>query len=668
MVPGHGEVTFTADAVRAFPESVHEHASPFPVTLDAWQRRLHVVLTPDKSIGDLDAAMRGQQSPELELSDGQTTVAVGKGEWLRKSVTFELGDVASKLTPGVWTATVRVGSVTIAAVPDILRAAAGDVNRDGAFDSSDIVAILQAGKYEKDVPASVDDGDVTGDGRVTSADLVRMLQGDAGVTYESGAYAKRPSADPRQDPEGRWIVGNYDCWLAALGQPQKTFNAAPQDKGGNFRWNTLEVHRTCSSSAYDPKWEPDPFDMVYTDISVPFFVRSGCSYGGSDPEDANEDLGPIGESYQPGPASISGEYGHRRDVVMICEPEYFRWYSDDWVTDEAMRAIPRMRENDSCNVSLDVQAEGMANAWSGGEIAIQTTSDGQVSAHNDVLIPAEATTSLQLGYPDLAALGPADGQPAGADFKASPRQLSAVAYAKSEKCDVSLINDVQCRFGVGLDLSKGLLPKAECFAVISGKAIVENLTACAGNPEQAHARAYLAEGEAIPSKNPKETGTIEYAGAIHTSKEIRFTPVVEGPFRKSLGPIYVQSQMSATSHAKIVSDVFPFYVSSLIYASMATSGTDAFVQLSLSTTPVPDPPDNLSSEESIAWQQKHYAHCSVINPPAPKSWDSGPFWSEPNDQGQVVMQRGRAVRVSTAYETRYNIQRNTGKVSPLPWQ
>jgi hypothetical protein len=55
---------------------------------------------------------------------------------------------------------------------------AGDANRDGVFDSSDLVLIFAAGKYEDNEPKNArwDDGDWDGDQEFTSADLVYAFQ------------------------------------------------------------------------------------------------------------------------------------------------------------------------------------------------------------------------------------------------------------------------------------------------------------------------------------------------------------------------------------------------------------------------------------------------------------------------------------------------------------
>jgi hypothetical protein len=55
---------------------------------------------------------------------------------------------------------------------------AGDSNRDGRFNSSDLVAVFQAGKYENGIPdsATFEEGDWNGDGVFSSRDLVFAFQ------------------------------------------------------------------------------------------------------------------------------------------------------------------------------------------------------------------------------------------------------------------------------------------------------------------------------------------------------------------------------------------------------------------------------------------------------------------------------------------------------------
>ncbi|MCA9168383.1 MAG: VCBS repeat-containing protein [Planctomycetales bacterium] len=66
----------------------------------------------------------------------------------------------------------------------------GDANRDGAFDSSDLVVVFRAGKYETGVAASWQEGDWNRDGVFNSSDLV--------TAFAVGGY-ERADAAPAVD-------------------------------------------------------------------------------------------------------------------------------------------------------------------------------------------------------------------------------------------------------------------------------------------------------------------------------------------------------------------------------------------------------------------------------------------------------------------------------------
>jgi hypothetical protein len=64
---------------------------------------------------------------------------------------------------------------------------AGDANRDGEFNSSDLIEVVAAGQYEDSIPGNSVwvTGDWDGDGDFTTSDLVAAMQaGD----YEEGPY------------------------------------------------------------------------------------------------------------------------------------------------------------------------------------------------------------------------------------------------------------------------------------------------------------------------------------------------------------------------------------------------------------------------------------------------------------------------------------------------
>lgn len=64
----------------------------------------------------------------------------------------------------------------------------GDANGDGVFDSSDLVQVMQAGKFEDGVPnnATYEEGDFDGDGDFTTSDLV--------LVFQAGTYADAVAA------------------------------------------------------------------------------------------------------------------------------------------------------------------------------------------------------------------------------------------------------------------------------------------------------------------------------------------------------------------------------------------------------------------------------------------------------------------------------------------
>ena len=64
----------------------------------------------------------------------------------------------------------------------------GDSNGDGVFDSSDLIRVFQAGKYEDDVDnnANFDEGDWNGDGDFDSSDMI--------AAFQSASYNRRLAA------------------------------------------------------------------------------------------------------------------------------------------------------------------------------------------------------------------------------------------------------------------------------------------------------------------------------------------------------------------------------------------------------------------------------------------------------------------------------------------
>ena len=79
----------------------------------------------------------------------------------------------------------------------------GDANFDHRFDSSDLVAVFQRGKYESNSPASWSAGDWNCDGEFDSADLV--------LAFQTGNY--EPAARPGLNDVAaavEWIFANTE--------------------------------------------------------------------------------------------------------------------------------------------------------------------------------------------------------------------------------------------------------------------------------------------------------------------------------------------------------------------------------------------------------------------------------------------------------------------------
>jgi hypothetical protein len=86
------------------------------------------------------------------------------------------------------------GNVVLEARP-LERPLIGDANGDGVFDSSDLVEVFQAGKYEKTDGAFANwqEGDWSGDGRFDSSDLL--------LAFQSNAYSREAEQQPLLDLE-----------------------------------------------------------------------------------------------------------------------------------------------------------------------------------------------------------------------------------------------------------------------------------------------------------------------------------------------------------------------------------------------------------------------------------------------------------------------------------
>ena len=78
-------------------------------------------------------------------------------------------------------------------IRDLAQTWYGDSNLDGLFDSSDMVQVFAAGKYDNDKIARWSEGDWSGDGRFNSGDLVSAF---AGGGYDAGPRTVAPVPEP----------------------------------------------------------------------------------------------------------------------------------------------------------------------------------------------------------------------------------------------------------------------------------------------------------------------------------------------------------------------------------------------------------------------------------------------------------------------------------------
>lgn len=87
----------------------------------------------------------------------------------------------------------------------------GDSNLDGEFDSSDLIKVFQAGRYEDGVStdASWMDGDWDGDGDVDTNDLI--------VAFAEAGYERGPRAIQVPEPCTAWMVAVSLFFFARLG-------------------------------------------------------------------------------------------------------------------------------------------------------------------------------------------------------------------------------------------------------------------------------------------------------------------------------------------------------------------------------------------------------------------------------------------------------------------
>jgi hypothetical protein len=108
---------------------------------------------------------------------------------------------------------------------DVDAPVAGDSNRDGVFDSRDLVLVFQAGKYEDGVPrnSTWEEGDWNGDGDFTSSDLVFAFQRGTYIAAAAAYVVPAEDWDVDQDAE----VGRKRRNLAASDLSEESAELSP---------------------------------------------------------------------------------------------------------------------------------------------------------------------------------------------------------------------------------------------------------------------------------------------------------------------------------------------------------------------------------------------------------------------------------------------------------
>ena len=320
---------FEVTAARAYPADTAVHDSMLAVTIDPCQSQLHIALTDEDGLDDYDIEFDGQISPLLVLiNDAGDEFELSDGMWLQHSISFALDPgVVGAMGAESFVGELVMDGVVVATIPSITRVATGDANRDGRIDSSDLVSVFEAGVYETGAPATFSTGDFDCDGDADSADLVKLYQSPEGVTYEGEPYVGPGDEAAWRDEDGKLMVTDYQCWLVAYGASQSRLDAPPASRPDRhlLDYSGMSVERDCSELGYDPEAFEDgdePSSMVFYDARVSHFVTSECSFGGWDPEDVDDYLGEIGESFQPGTGEITSEGNASRDVRLVCEPFY----------------------------------------------------------------------------------------------------------------------------------------------------------------------------------------------------------------------------------------------------------------------------------------------------------------------------------------------------------
>ncbi len=150
-------------------------------------------------------ASLGSIVQQFAYSDGWYDSTDGDGATL-EVIQPSNPDLNSWNQPTAWQASAtRGGSPGRGAVTEI----PGDANRDGVFNSSDLVAVFQIGEYEDNIAGNStwDEGDWDGDGEFTTADIVAAFQFGAMLP----THAQRYSLSPKSSTQSLTTGTSFQC-------------------------------------------------------------------------------------------------------------------------------------------------------------------------------------------------------------------------------------------------------------------------------------------------------------------------------------------------------------------------------------------------------------------------------------------------------------------------
>jgi hypothetical protein len=165
----------------------------------------------------------------------------------------------------------------------------GDANLDRQFDSLDIVAVLQAGKYRTGEVAAWADGDWNGDFRFGQMDIVAALATGVYLTGPYAAVAAAPPSVPIAEAENTSVfTGAYGAGTNSLGADRSAApgldHASPLDDFAGSSFGSLSYGNVAQSGLSE--------EFVLNDITV-----IGSLAGGGD-------LGNVDLIYVPEPSTV----------------------------------------------------------------------------------------------------------------------------------------------------------------------------------------------------------------------------------------------------------------------------------------------------------------------------------------------------------------------------